>query len=98
MPSALFDRMRQTHWYFYPCLYQSFSGDYLISDDPLPQVASARCDTDDLHLDGHQGDPDEGPPRTLTREGKLFRMSTIKMGQTMHRKNYSLDYLGDSLY
>lgn len=79
--SIIWPNVTETHWYFYPCLYQSFSGDYLISDDPLPPVASARCDTDDLHLDGHQGDHDEGPPRTLTREGK---MSTIKMGQTMH--------------
>lgn len=93
--SIIWPNATETHWYFYPCLYQSFSGDYLISDDPLPPVASVRCDTDDLHLDGHQGDHDEGPPRTLTREGK---MSTIKMGQTMHRKNYSLDYLGDSRY
>lgn len=56
----------------FPCLYQSLCGDYLVTDDPLPPVASARCDTDDPLLDGHQGDPDEGPPRTLTREGKLL--------------------------
>lgn len=71
---ATFNSMGQTLIVdnFVLVLYQSLCGDYLVTDDPLPPVASARCDTDDPLLDGHQGDPDEGPPRTLTREGKLL--------------------------
>lgn len=71
---ATFNSMGQTLIVdnFVLVLYQSLCGDYLVTDDPLPPVASVRCDTDDLHLDGHQGVPDEGPPRTLTREGKLL--------------------------
>lgn len=53
-------------------------------DDPLPPVASVRCDTDDLHLDGHQGDPEEGHPHTLTR-GEVHSEEMGTLGATHPR-------------